>query len=109
MLKSFNYAAYTALFTHVNRRPEQSAGVHCAKFWEQEMSALFLDSYRQVAKGSAFLPADTSAFATLLNIFALEEAVYELRDEINHRPAWIRIPVRAIVDVLESGNQPEAP
>jgi maltose alpha-D-glucosyltransferase/alpha-amylase len=103
MLRSFNSASHAALFTYVSRRPEQAGGVQCASLWEEEMSALFLDSYRQATQDSTFVPADENAFRTLLNVFVLQKAIDELEAEVNSRPSWVRAPIRAIVDILDRG------
>ena len=42
-----------------------------------------------------------AATRTLLSVFELEKAVYELRYELNHRPDWVGIPVAGIVRMLE--------
>jgi maltose alpha-D-glucosyltransferase / alpha-amylase len=102
MLRSFNYASHTALFTYMSRRPEQAGGAHCATLWEEEMSTVFLESYRQATEGSTLVPADADAFMTLLNIFVLERAIYEIREELNTPPSRVRVPLRAIADVLDS-------
>jgi maltose alpha-D-glucosyltransferase/alpha-amylase len=40
---------------------------------------------------------------TLLGLFELEKALYELRYEINNRPDWVRIP---LVGVLALASRP---
>jgi len=37
---------------------------------------------------------------SLLNLFVLEKALYELRYELTSRPAWTRIPLRGILGYL---------
>jgi maltose alpha-D-glucosyltransferase/alpha-amylase len=38
----------------------------------------------------------------LLDAFVLEKAVYELNYELNNRPDWVRIPLRGILQLLET-------
>jgi hypothetical protein len=47
------------------------------------------------------LPPGEANARTLLTIFELEKAVYELRYELNNRPDWVRIPVAGIARLLE--------
>ena len=43
-----------------------------------------------------------AAILKMLSIYELEKAVYELRYELNNRPDWVRIPVAAIIRLLEA-------
>lgn len=38
----------------------------------------------------------------MLGIFLLDKAIYELGYELNNRPAWVRIPIRGILDLMSS-------
>ena len=38
--------------------------------------------------------------ASLLDLFLLDKAFYELNYELNNRPEWIRIPLRGILELL---------
>ncbi|MEY2532397.1 MAG: hypothetical protein QOF29_307, partial [bacterium] len=53
------------------------------------------------AVDQSLLPPGETASRTLLTIFELEKAVYELRYELNNRPDWLRIPVAGIARLLE--------
>jgi trehalose synthase-fused probable maltokinase len=68
--------------------------------WEDEARRRFLDGYLETAD-PALLPQSRATIEQLLAVFELEKAVYELRYEINHRPDWVRIPVRGITRLLE--------
>ena len=60
----------------------------------------FLDGYFGTVERS-LLPPGLGAARTLLSIYELEKAVYELRYELNNRPDWVRIPVAGIARLLE--------
>jgi trehalose synthase-fused probable maltokinase len=86
MLRSFTYAVRVAGVEddEVERRARED----------------FLDSYMQAVQPAAILPSRETT-ERLLQIFELEKAVYELRYELAHRPDWVSIPVRGIVQLLE--------
>jgi maltose alpha-D-glucosyltransferase/alpha-amylase len=102
MLRSFSYAAQSALINYTNRRSDQHGRLSgCARFWEAETAALFLKSYRERAEGAVFLPRDRADVEQLLDVYLLDKALYELRYEINNRPAWVHIPLAALSRMLE--------
>src|SRR3954469_23939507 len=91
MLRSFAYAASAA---------ELQRGTTAPEGWEDRTREAFLGGYFD-AVDPALLPAGESNARTLLTIFELEKAVYELRYELNNRPGWVRIPVAGIARPLE--------
>ena len=91
MLRSFAYAASAAAIQRGAEAPEG---------WEERTREAFLAGYFG-AVDPALLPPGESNARTLLTIFELEKAVYELRYELNNRPDWVRIPVAGIARLLE--------
>jgi maltokinase len=91
MLRSFAYAASAA---------EIQRGTPAPEGWEDRTRDAFLTGYFG-AVDPTLLPAGESNARTLLTIFELEKAVYELRYELNNRPDWVRIPVAGIARLLE--------
>src|SRR5579863_10581773 len=101
MLRSFSYAAYTSLINYTARHPDDVARLEpWAHLWERAVGAEFLRAYRETALGAEFLPADGADFRKLLDIFLLDKAFYEVRYELNSRPAWVRIPLRGIMSLV---------
>ena len=49
---------------------------------------------------ASFIPASREELATLLDVYILEKAVYELQYELNNRPAWVGIPLQGIQQIL---------
>jgi maltose alpha-D-glucosyltransferase/alpha-amylase len=43
----------------------------------------------------------------LLNVLILDKLVYELGYELNNRPAWLKIPVQAIIENLTENEGTE--
>jgi len=106
MLRSFHYAAYTALFA------EEAEGVYAshpaalaalepwARFWYHWVAAVFLRTYREVASRASFLPRAREELQVLLDAYLLQKAVYEVGYELNNRPDWVRVPLRGILQLL---------
>lgn len=57
----------------------------------------FLDAYHTVARDSAWWPTDTTNAAALLSIYKLDKALYELAYELQNRPAWVEVPLAALI------------
>jgi trehalose synthase-fused probable maltokinase len=91
MLRSFAYAASAA---------ELQSGVRAPEGWEERARTEFLAGYLDTVD-QTLLPHGENAARTLLSIFELEKAVYELRYELNNRPDWVRIPAAGIARLLE--------
>jgi maltose alpha-D-glucosyltransferase/alpha-amylase len=100
MLRSFSYAAYSSLINYSTRHSEDLTRLEpWAQLWERSAAAAFLRAYRETAPDAEFLPADTSDFHKLLDVFLLDKALYEVRYELNARPAWVRIPLMGIMSL----------
>src|ERR1700687_5745580 len=105
MLRSFHYAAYAPLLQQENgkRSPQeelQSLG-HWAQYWQKWVSVTFLKTYLEVSRNSNFIPKDREDLASLLDLYLLDKAVYELGYELNNRPSWVRIPLDGILQLLQ--------
>lgn len=97
MLRSLSYAAQASLLSYVARSPDHAQKLEpWASAWEQIVSWAFLQAYRDAAGQAVFLPSDPLVFRRLLEGFLLDKALYEVRYELNNRPAWLRIPLLAI-------------
>jgi maltose alpha-D-glucosyltransferase/alpha-amylase len=100
MLRSFHYAANHAIMAK-NVRPEDLACLErWADFWHMWVSATYLKEYLKVAGQGQFLPRQEEELQVLLNALILEKAVYELGYELNNRPAWVKLPLRGIRQLL---------
>jgi maltose alpha-D-glucosyltransferase/alpha-amylase len=103
MIRSFDYAASTALLDHTLPRPATGEDLQAAvEVWKQQSVDCFLQEYRQVTEGCSTVPADAEAFDRLLDLFILEKALYEICYEAANRPDWLRIPVRGVRRLLEA-------
>ncbi len=91
MLRSFAYAASASDMQRGRPAPEG---------WEERAREAFLGGYLD-AVDPVLMPPGEAATRTMLSIFELEKAVYELRYELNNRPDWVGIPVAGIARLLE--------
>ncbi|UCF19889.1 MAG: maltose alpha-D-glucosyltransferase [Gemmatimonadota bacterium] len=100
MLRSFHYASVAALIEG-RVRPEDRATLEpWSQYWYRWVAVDFLRAYLQLAGESGLLPKGESELAALLDLCVLDKALYELDYELNHRPDWIGIPLRGILDIM---------
>ncbi len=106
MLRSFNYAAQTALFgqTRVIREEDIKILEHWAHFWEKWVGVAFLQGYLLTVRHQEFLPQTHTDFKIFLEAMLLEKAIYEINYELNNRPDWLFIPCRGLIELLCCGN-----
>jgi maltose alpha-D-glucosyltransferase/alpha-amylase len=106
MIRSFHYAASSALFAH-----REHAGISLddaqvlkrySYAWYRWASAIFLKSYLAVAAGHVFLPPRREELKALMYGFLLDKAIYELAYELNNRPKWIEVPLAGVLDLLHT-------
>ncbi len=101
ILRSLNYAAWSALFEAAEGEAEKITLLQKpARDWEFEASNSFKHGYQKAIQGCSSCPADPNTFGRLLNLFILEKALYEIRYELANRPSWLRIPVEGILSLL---------
>ncbi len=105
MIRSFQYAAYAALFGQVpglTVQPEAIATIEgWAGFWFTSVGATYLDGYFAAAEGKGFLSPDAAERRVVLDAFLLHKALYEVAYELNNRPDWVRIPLRGILGLID--------
>jgi maltose alpha-D-glucosyltransferase/alpha-amylase len=108
MLRSFSYAADTALFNELARGSvpqERTSELDVlAHLWQSWVGAAFLKEYLLVMGESPILPAPNDERGLLLDVFLLEKALYEVNYELNNRPDWLRIPLRGVLRELSAGR-----
>ncbi|MFQ6092379.1 MAG: hypothetical protein ACE5OR_06800 [bacterium] len=96
MLRSFNYAVYQA--HSMVQGEEKDDMLKWAQCWEEIVCHMFLKEYLHHTKykGGNYLPEDETSLRSMIALFKLEKALYELQYEINSRPEWVGIPLQAI-------------
>jgi maltose alpha-D-glucosyltransferase/alpha-amylase len=105
MIRSFHYAAYTALIKQatLHHKPEDTLLLkYWAQFWYTWVSVVFLNTYLDITKKTGLLPENPEQLKILLDAFLLEKALYEVGYELNNRPEWVNIPLQGILQMLEA-------
>ena len=103
MLRSFHYAAMSALHRHSESHPgDEELILPWLDAWNAYAGGCFVAGYRETIGSSRLIPEDLHQLRTLLNCFLLEKAVYELGYELNNRPDWISLPLRGIEMILDA-------
>lgn len=115
MTRSFAYAARAAM----RRAAEVSGGddarldrlLSWASAWETGVRDAFLDGYlaETAARDARFLPRRRETIEAVLEAYELGKAVYELDYEMNHRPAWVGIPLDALLRAAAPSPAPPPP
>jgi maltose alpha-D-glucosyltransferase/alpha-amylase len=83
--------------TSDNRQSLEAA----AEFWYRWSASAFLRAYRNAATAGDFLPATREEGATLLRVYLMEKAVYELSYELNNRPDWVAVPLAGLLSLTK--------
>jgi maltose alpha-D-glucosyltransferase/alpha-amylase len=100
MIRSFHYAAQTALNKQGPRLPQANNMNHWAQYWYTWVSASFLNAYLSTMKPEGLLPQDRTQMKNLLDAFLFDKAVYEVGYELNNRPDWVKVPLQGILQML---------
>ncbi len=109
MLRSFDYAAYAALFEWTRDTPADfDRLVPWARRWAARTSSAFLQAYLDSVGTADFVPTDPDAFGLLLRSCALGKAAYELWYELHFRPDWVRIPIQGILSLSRQADSSES-
>jgi maltose alpha-D-glucosyltransferase / alpha-amylase len=96
MLRSFSYAKWSARKQHEPLTGVRDDGLDA---WEAEVRQAFINTYAEATRGSGVY-ASFEDMRGLLALFELEKVLYELRYEINNRPAWIHVPLSGVMGML---------
>jgi maltose alpha-D-glucosyltransferase/alpha-amylase len=103
MLRSFQYAAATGLRQSPGGGDNADAPAReLARGWEAIIGGIYLRSYITAMREiTPRLIPDGPALPIVLRTWLLEKALYEVRYELNSRPDWVDIPLRAVRELLD--------
>jgi maltose alpha-D-glucosyltransferase/alpha-amylase len=98
MLRSFNYARWSALRRVAQNTAEIDQLEPAVREWERSTREAFLAAYEHAMMSVELAqPVDLD----LLALFELEKALYELRYELNNRIDWIQVPLQGILALID--------
>ncbi|MBK5104864.1 MAG: maltose alpha-D-glucosyltransferase [Burkholderiales bacterium] len=96
MLRSFDYARWSAVLRDNYADADRDRIAPVAQVWAREARETFLRAYDEAARGSG-LYASFDEVQGLIELFELEKALYELRYEIGNRPTWVNVPLQGVL------------
>jgi maltose alpha-D-glucosyltransferase/alpha-amylase len=106
MLRSFDYVARTSLEIRRERglMSEVDAALNesWASWWTKAATAAYLGGYMDTPGIADLLPSDLDTTERLLDVFILEKALYELRYELDNRPAWVWLPLSVLAEKVRT-------
>jgi maltose alpha-D-glucosyltransferase / alpha-amylase len=101
MLRSFDYAVWTAVRRIMTRFPDALRDpTAMARMWSRRLASDFMKEYDRTVAGAANQPTDPLSRKQLLDLFLLQKAFYEINYEASNRPDWLAIPLRGALDLL---------
>ena len=110
MIRSFDYVSHAGLFRQIelgtlreDRLPQLEPW---RAFWHRWVSWSYIMAYAKDVKEGDLLPQSLVELEVLLKVHLLEKAVHEVAWELANRPAWARIPMKAILDLVDGWHVP---
>jgi maltose alpha-D-glucosyltransferase/alpha-amylase len=104
VLRSLHYASAHEFLTGGRtasvRREDLPALEPWARFWRTWVSVAFLQGYLATAGAAKFIPKSHEELRSGLDAYVLEKALHELGFELDSRPAWVRIPMQGILELI---------
>jgi maltose alpha-D-glucosyltransferase/alpha-amylase len=108
ILRSFDYAAAAAART-VAELPAlevEDFQAFCNE-WRALSVGAFMSAYRETIGDCPVWPENREGAADLLDLLVLDQAIYEVGYELANRPAWLSIPLKAVVKLLGGAESPK--
>jgi maltose alpha-D-glucosyltransferase / alpha-amylase len=100
MLRSFHYAAATALRGEGVREQDIPVLEPWARAWVGWVGGEWLSAWLAEAGDAPFVPKNQTTLARMLAFYLLEKCIYEVYYEINNRPDWLAIPLAGFAQLL---------
>jgi maltose alpha-D-glucosyltransferase/alpha-amylase len=105
MLRSFSYAADSALLAYTQTHSENAVALKAwACAWENAVGGAFLHAYMESMAARPDLLPDPARAQAMLQSLVIEKALYELLYELNNRPAWLHIPLKGLLALAGSAS-----
>ena len=99
MLRSLDYAAAAALAERTEPDPDRVEALRRqGDAWAEANRRLFWGAYLARVGDHPLLPGSAEDTVALRRAWELRKAVYEVGYELGHRPDWVAIPLRFLLD-----------
>ncbi len=101
MIRSFDYASFTAVRQLAEARPAaEPIMLQLAEHWRQRAVDGFRAAYRKAMRGCPSYPTSKTQARRIVRFFTLEKAIYEVSYELANRPGWVDIPLKGVLGIL---------
>jgi maltose alpha-D-glucosyltransferase/alpha-amylase len=101
MIRSFDYASFTAVRQLAEARPAaEPRMLELAEAWRHRAVDGFRAAYRKAMRGCVAYPTSKNQARRILAFFILEKAIYEVSYELANRPGWVDIPLKGVLGIL---------
>lgn len=104
VLRSIGYAAEMAMRNAQSVDSSEAADQarrRIASLYQDKARQAFLAAYRQAAADLGHAWAAPGGEEAALALFSLEKTLYEIAYEAEHRPAWLAVPLRGLVNLAQ--------
>jgi len=103
MMRSLRYAGAEGFMQTSQVPKEEIKGLlPFADLWAYYMRGIFLRAYLDTVQGCGFIPEDKQDLQMMIETYMLERIIHDLKYELNHRPDWLRVPVRVLKSLIPS-------
>jgi maltose alpha-D-glucosyltransferase / alpha-amylase len=110
MLRSFDYAAWTALDNAIQNAADRRNELREAVLqWRRQVNEHFLDTYLAAIGDCPLWPPDETSARKLLSLFLIEKAALEIEYEIGNRPSWAGVPLTGLRSLLHDRQTADRP
>jgi maltose alpha-D-glucosyltransferase/alpha-amylase len=116
MVRSFDYAAWAGLRRRCEMLPGDCSAAQAVltlatRAWSDWTARVYMAGYlgRLQELNPSLLPGDRADRVLVLRVWLLDKVMYEIRYELNARPDWVDIPLRAARALLQGDPAPVAP
>jgi len=102
MLRSFDYAMWAALDKLGTRGVTIDDETRALAFrWRDDVSRRCTAAYKDAVAKGTWYPENVQTAEGLLDLFLLRKGFYEIIYELGSRPAWLSIPVRGVLELVD--------
>ncbi|KIT17601.1 maltose alpha-D-glucosyltransferase [Jannaschia aquimarina] len=98
MLRSFDYALWTALARRVEGGADRDHAAAQIDGWRKATAGAFLTEWRRTVGEE--LRGDAEFEAAMLDLWMIRKCAYEIAYEREFRPSWIGVPMKGLLQVL---------